>query len=55
MRPGLPEVGNEFTTLCSTIAAGSRCEYANDGLAETHWASESHPVHKPARGRPRGR
>lgn len=37
---------NEFTTLCSTIAVGSRCEYANDGLAETHWASESHPVHK---------
>jgi galactose oxidase len=37
---------NQFTTLCSTIAAGSRCEYANDGLAETHWVSESHPVHK---------
>ena len=35
---------NEFTTLCSTIAADSRCEHANDGLAETHWASEPHPV-----------
>ncbi|PLB40609.1 uncharacterized protein BDW47DRAFT_115951 [Aspergillus candidus] len=36
---------DEFTVHCSSIANGSRCEYANDGLAETHWSSEPHSRH----------
>ncbi|KAJ5573495.1 galactose oxidase precursor [Penicillium hispanicum] len=37
---------NQFTTHCSSMTEGSRCEYANDGLAETHWVSGYHSVHE---------
>lgn len=38
---------DQFTTHCFSTAADSRCEYANDGLAETHWESGSRPVNDP--------
>ncbi|KAI9931079.1 hypothetical protein MW887_010736 [Aspergillus wentii] len=38
---------DQFTAHCSSVANGSRCEYANDGLAQTHWASEPLSVDKP--------
>ncbi|KAJ5248553.1 galactose oxidase precursor [Penicillium chermesinum] len=31
---------DQFTVHCSSVAAGSRCENATDGLAETYWASK---------------
>lgn len=37
---------NQFTAHCSSVAAGSRCEHVQDGLAETSWTSEAHKPHE---------